>query len=480
MIFPSYEFLLVFLPVVLCFWLSKLPLSLRLAMLTVASYIFYGWHDWRFTGLIAASTLVDYWCGREIGATGEHARRRFFLLASVVTNLAFLGFFKYYDFFAESLHASLSALGVDASLHTLGIVLPIGISFYTFQSMSYTIDIYRSRARPAPDFLHFAAYVSLFPQLVAGPIVRYEAMADQLHELEGRRVSSVEFSHGVWFFVLGLAKKMLIADNVAPLADRLFDGTGVVETGFAWLGSLAYTVQLYFDFSGYSDMAVGLGLMLGFRFPVNFDSPYKSVNISDFWNRWHITLSHFLRDYLFIPLGGSRGTLALTVRNLLITMFLGGLWHGAQWTYVVWGLFHGALLTGHAAFRTLAVTLPRLLAIPLTFFAVHLGWVLFRAPTFERAGEIYRGLFGKSGTEDLFARTLESQTFGNLPAFVDVAGGPELFPFLVLGLLIAFFAPNTHEIRRSLHPAWAVVLALLTMTCVILLGKETPFIYFQF
>lgn len=481
MVFPSYIFIFVFLPLVLVIWLSKLPFNIRLITLTLASYIFYAWWDYRFVSLLIASTAVDYFCGGAISRSPE-GRKKFYLIVSISTNLTFLGFFKYYDFFVTSLVSSFAALGTQINLPLLDIILPLGISFYTFQSISYSIDIYRGDAKPAPDFLHFAAYVALFPQLIAGPIVRYGMMADQLARLRLHQPTLAELSNGLILFVIGLSKKLLIADNVASLADRLFDGTGTIQFATAWAGSLAYTVQLYFDFSGYSDMALGLGLMLGFRFPVNFLSPYKSATIGEFWNRWHITLSHYLRDYLFIPLGGSRGTTAKTARNILVVMFLGGLWHGAAWTYVIWGLYHGVLLTVNAIWQVLIkFRMPRVLGVVVTFLTIHIGWVLFRSPDFTRAKEIYAGMFGFSGIEKgLFAMNISSRTFGQLPMVVDVAGGVRVAPFLLLGLAIAFFAPNSQEIPRTFSISSGIIIGLLFMLSVGSLGKDTPFIYFQF
>ena len=481
MIFPSYVFLLAFLPVVLALWMSRLPFRLRLGALTVASYVFYGWWDYRFTALMLISTLVDYLCGSRIHAARSEAIRKRWLALSVASNLSLLGFFKYYDFFVASLASGLEGLGVHANLPLLQVILPIGISFYTFQSMSYSLDIHRRDARPAPDLLHFAAYVSLFPQLVAGPIVRYAQMAKQLERLAVEQSADRPTLQGIWYFVAGLAKKLWIADSLAPMADRLFDGSGSVGAADAWIGSLAYTFQLYFDFSGYSDMALGLGLLLGFRFPINFDSPYRARNVSEFWNRWHISLSHFLRDYLFIPLGGSRMGIARTFRNLVITMFLGGLWHGAQWTFVVWGLFHGALLGLHAGFRRVSsVAIGRLWAVGLTFAAVHLGWVLFRAPDFERAFEIYRGLAGWNGLGAGFEATYVSRWLGELPVFFQGQGGIASYATLLGAAVIAFLAPNTHQIGAWRRPAVAAALGLLTTSCLFRLSRETPFLYFQF
>lgn len=480
MIFPSYVFLFAFLPVVLGVWFSRAPLRPRLVFLIAASYFFYGWWDYRFTVLMAASTALDYLCGIGIVQAPSDRKRRVFVGLSVAGNLGILAYFKYAGFFLESLNRVLAVLGLEAHLGILSITLPVGISFYTFQSMSYSLDLYRGRAEPAPDFLHFAAYVSMFPQLVAGPIVRYQLMAEQLSQLEGKRVTSAELAYGAWFFVVGLGKKLLIADHLAPAANRLFDGTGPVSAVVGWLGSLAYSLQLYFDFSGYSDMAVGLGLMLGFRFPINFASPYKSKNPAEFWNRWHVSLSHFLRDYLYIPLGGSRGSRLRTLRNLILTMTLGGLWHGAQWTFVAWGLLHGLLLSLHAVLtKVIRVRVPAPVAVGLTFLAVHLGWVLFRAPSFARASEIYAGLVGLGAETGPSVYLVVARLANFLFATGGFSGAIEWGAFIV-ALLIAFAAPNSHSIRTWHRPAWAAFLGAVLAACLLSLGRETPFLYFRF
>ena len=465
----------------LVLWLSVLPLKIRLICLTAASYVFYAWWDYRFVSLLILSTVIDYYCGRKIDQAQTRSRRKAFMLASVASNLTILGFFKYFDFFSQSATDLLNLAGVSASPVLTNIILPVGISFYTFQSMSYSLDIYRKEAKPADNILAFAAYVALFPQLVAGPIVRYRHMSEQLQALAHRAVSRPEFALGVWFFVIGLSKKLLIADRVAPVANTLFDGSGVVQMGAAWVGAMAYSIQLYFDFSGYSDMAIGLGLMLGFRFPINFLSPYKSRSISEFWGRWHISLSHFLRDYLFIPLGGSRVGGMKTLRNLGVVMLLGGLWHGAEYTFVLWGLYHGVLLGIDSVYaRMNRAPMPRVVGVALTFLAVSYGWVLFRAPDLTRFWEITQGLFGLNGVENLFGMEVNSQTFGQLPNFVDLFGGPTTLPFFGLAFVIMFFAKNAHEIKDQLSAKWAIATGLLFFACVAVLGEETPFIYFQF
>jgi len=468
-IFPSYIFFLVFLPLTLSAWyLLRGHTRARLFALTLASYWFYGSWDYRFTLLLLASTVLDYVVGARIAATGDPKLRWRWLMVSLVGDLGALAFFKYYDFFVGSAQTSLAWLGIEADLPLLHLVLPLGISFYTFQSLSYTIDIYRGQCRPAKDFLHFAAYVSMFPQLVAGPIVRYADVEDQLRVSPSRSATPDRIVEGVWLFAIGVAKKIWVADTIAPLAEACFDGSGTPSVLVAWTGVLAYTFQLYFDFSGYTDMARGLGKMIGFDFPINFDSPYKSVDISDFWNRWHITLSRFIRDYIFIPLGGSWGTRAETVKNLIITMGLGGLWHGAGWTFVVWGLYHGVLLATNAVWSGAGRALPAGLGRVLTFVAVVLGWVIFRAPTMDRAGDVLVGLAGGGGAMDALTRTRWLEAHG-------VA-----LPVLAAAAAIAFFAPNSQELPKPARPVFGFVLAIALLATMTTFMKETPFLYFQF
>jgi len=472
LIFPSYVFLLIFLPVVLAGWHGIKNLQTRLAFLTISSYVFYGWWDYRFTALLLGSTVLDYICGRRIHNADEPRARKLWLSLSIAGNLSALGFFKYFNFFADSLSASMGAIGVEVSMPMLDVVLPLGISFYTFQSMSYSIDIYRGQCRPIKDFLPFAAYVSMFPQLVAGPIVRYNQIEQQLRDLPNRRTSLDQMADGVWLMGIGLIKKIWIADRLAPAAQYLFDGGGDPQLITAWAGALAYTFQLYFDFSGYSDMARGLGKMLGFELPINFNSPYKSIDISDFWNRWHITLSNWMRDYVFIPLGGSKGALKKTLRNLVITMFLGGLWHGAAWNFVIWGLYHGVLLVVNAGWKKLKrPAMSRTAAIALTFLAVVMGWVMFRAPTIGRAFEVYFGMMGLNGIE-----TFSMVYLGHVLPEAIGAGAV----WLALAALIAFLAPNSEQVPKSRSIWAAIALAVIYLATLTQLGVETPFLYFQF
>jgi alginate O-acetyltransferase complex protein AlgI len=467
MLFNSYEFLFLFLPIVLLGYFVLFRHRGRVLFLTLASYLFYGWWDFRFCGLMLFSTALDYTAGLIIERSATARRRRAWLAVSVVANLSLLGFFKYFDLAAGTVNQLASALGAaHPLLPLLQVTLPVGISFYTFQSMSYTIDVYHRVVPAQRSFLQFAFYVSFFPQLVAGPIVRYRDLADQL---VGRTHSLALAARGAALFVLGLGKKVILADAVAPLAEAVF---GLPQPGLAdaWLGVLAYTMQIYFDFSAYSDMAVGLGLFFGFRFPQNFNSPYMAVSITDFWRRWHMSLSTWLRDYLYIPLGGNRLGPARTYINLLLTMLLGGLWHGANWTFLIWGGFHGAWLAIERARggRLWGVGTPVWVQRLTTFLLVMVGWVYFRCASVGQAHDVLGGLVGAHG--------LASRLPGGLGEWkLALAALP-----LCLGL--AWFAPNTWQLRWSAGLRSIVALLLLFVLCVavLLVNSSSPFLYFQF
>ena len=410
MAFNSFVFA-VFLPCVLVlYWILGRRWQNR--MLLVASYLFYGWWDWRFLSLLAISTVVDYTAGlriaREHNRTDPHAhrRKRLWLMASMFTNLGLLGFFKYFNFFAESLVTALQGAGISIHTATLNVILPVGISFYTFQTMSYTIDIYRGKMEATRHFLDFALFVSFFPQLVAGPIERATVLLPQM--LNKRHFDRAQFMDGLHLIFWGLFKKVYVADNLAPCVDRVF-AASAASTWEVLGGMYAFAFQIYCDFSGYSDVARGCAKCMGFELRLNFDHPYIATNPREFWQRWHISLSTWLRDYLYIPLGGNRGSSAKTYRNLALTMLLGGLWHGAAWKFVLWGAYQGVLLIVH---RLIEVFLPRnwsagasqtdkkprgtglipppgnLAARFVMFHLVCIGWLFFRAHSVTQAGQM--------------------------------------------------------------------------------------------
>jgi len=465
-LFNSYSFLFVFLPCVLLLWWSLPGKNLRLAFLTVASWVFYAWWDWRFLPLMFASTTVDYVAALALSRLDDQRYRRLVLAGSLSVNLAILGFFKYAAFFFHSFDGIGRALGLPVEIPELRILLPIGISFYTFNSMSYTIDVYRRRITPTNNLLEYSAFVALFPHLIAGPIVRFTDLRRQLKR-PLTKLKSRTAAIGLFFLSCGLVKKLLLADQLDPHVDRLFSAPGELALLTAWVAAVGYSLQLYFDFSGYSDMAVGLAWLLGFRFPQNFNSPFKAQNISEFWRRWHMSLSMWFRDYLFIPLGGSRLGIKRTAANLVATMFLAGLWHGAAWTFVVWGLVHGAFLGGHAVLRMAGLT-PRgvVLNRAITFALVAAAFVIFRAPDLGTAGEILAAMAGFGGLDSM--AQLESLI-------------PLKFAALV-ALLLVFVnvAPNTWEIRIKPRVRYGLALGAATALAIMSIASPHPFIYFQF
>jgi alginate O-acetyltransferase complex protein AlgI len=504
MVFSSHVFLFYFLPFALALYYAA-PKPLRMPALTVSSILFYGWTNPWFVLILLWSTLVDFTCGNLIyghwrlggpdlrGPDGRPAvpegRRKLYVAVSVLSNLGLLCFFKYSAFAAENVNRLLAVLG-RPGIAVLHVVLPAGISFYTFESISYSLDIYHGRARPASAWVEersgparsfaarllrelralnaFACYITQFPHLVAGPIIRYQDLERQLHE---REHTIGKFGRGVFFFCLGLAKKVLLANPAGEAADAAF-GAGPLHAADAWTGLLSYAFQIYFDFSGYSDMAVGLGLLFGFEFAKNFDSPYKSQSITEFWRRWHISLSTWLRDYLYIPLGGNRRGEARTYANLLVVMLLGGFWHGASWTFLVWGAIHGVWL---AAERRLGKTsfyahAPAALRVLLTFAIVNLAWVFFRADDLPSALAYLRSLAGLADpapSAALVRATLYS---------------PDHLLAVAASAVLAFFGVQTWDLARRVTPARATLAIGLFVWSAVALSAQgfNPFLYFQF
>ena len=386
MLFNSIEFLFFF-PAVLALYFL-LGHRGQNVMLLAASYLFYGWWDWRFLGLIFVSTLIDYAAALAIARWRGTARARVAVVVSVVANLGILGFFKYFGFFVENLQAVLAAAGAPIQLSTLEIILPVGISFYTFQTMSYTIDVYRGDLDTTRDFVAFALFVSFFPQLVAGPIVRASELLPQVEQ--DRRVTGEDFREGLRLIGWGLFKKVFIADNLAVhVVDPILDPSLGLGGVTLLLGIYGFALQIYCDFSGYSDVAVGSARCMGFRMRPNFDLPYFATSPKEFWAGWHISLSTWLRDYLYVPLGGNRG--GHTHRNLILTMLLGGLWHGAAWKFIVWGAYHGALLVWFRR-RPPMARWPWALRVVAFFHFTCLGWLIFRARDLSDAGRILRSV----------------------------------------------------------------------------------------
>jgi alginate O-acetyltransferase complex protein AlgI len=486
MVFSTHLFLFYFLPLVLIAYYAA-PFRARTALIAVASYVFYGWANPIWAVIMFFGCSVDYVCGLALlrmakvpyepsglpPVLGPEVPRtramRVVLTVSIITNLGLLAVFKYTGFVAENVNALGRLLGVgDRLLPVLHVVLPVGISFYTFKAMSYVIDVYRGEARPMRRFTDYMCFEAFFPDLVAGPIIRYAAMEEQMRI---RQHTLDKFARGVAFFALGMAKKILLANPMGHIADTAF-AAGPLHWYDAWFGVTGYAFQIYFDFSGYSDMAVGLALMMGFVLIQNFDSPYKADSITDFWRRWHISLSTWLRDYLYIPLGGNRKGPARTYVNLMTVMLLGGLWHGASWNFVIWGAIHGGMLAferaqGKDSFYR---RLPHAARVAITFLVVCLSWVFFRAKTLGQARVYFASLFGAapvSAASDAIAGPLYTTYHASL---------------LGLAALVVWGLPNTWAFTERLTVPRAVGgLALLALSILIMWTQTTnPFLYFQF
>ncbi len=418
MFFNSLAFA-VFLPTVLVlFWV--VPARFKTGLLLAASYVFYGWWDARFLALLAISSVVDFYVGRRIDLLPDGRVRRNWLVVSLGVNLAFLGFFKYWNFFADSASTLLSSIGLDPSIATLQIVLPVGISFYTFQSMAYIVDVYRRQIEPEPSLLRYGLFVAFFPQLVAGPIERARHLLPQLRDLP-ISPRQVDWRSSVLLIVRGLFRKVVIADGVAPIVNDVFATPGRYGSITVAMGVIAFSLQIYGDFAGYTDIARGTARLFNVDLMENFKAPYLSRGFSEFWRRWHISLSTWLRDYLYIPLGGNRGGSWRTYRNLMITMLLGGLWHGAAWGFVLWGGLHGLYLAVERWFTTERKDASGWSGLPvvLVFTIVTLTWIPFRAPNLSHAVDVFAALFGPIDGAQIVAAPVVVGLLGLLTLLID-------------------------------------------------------------
>ncbi|MEO6959014.1 MAG: MBOAT family protein [Burkholderiaceae bacterium] len=461
MVFSSNIFLFVFMPLfLLCYYLT--PRRWKSALILFFSYVFYMWWRPDFLVLLVSVTLCTYALALAIDSRQSERWRMTWLTMGVSLNLAALGYFKYFNFGIEAFNGLLGTLGLHPVFFS-HVLLPIGLSFYTFHAISYLVDIYRKEAPPARNLIDFAAFISLFPHLVAGPVLRYHLLAQQFRE----RVHSLDrFGKGSMLFMAGFCSKVLIADPVAPLADAAF---ALQQPHFAdaWIGAFAYTCQLFFDFSGYSTMAIGLALMIGFVFPQNFDDPYWSASITEFWKRWHMSLSNWLREYLYISMGGNRKGRVRTYINLLMTMVLGGLWHGSNWTFLAWGAWHGGFLAleRYRAEQFGPSQLPRAIRVAGTMLLVIMGWVFFRATSLDGIESMFSGMAGMNGW-GMSAEFTSQFTVGG-------------FVMLVLSVGLVYALPTLRRIGETKAGYLLIPLFLWSVATLSAQGFR-PFLYFQF
>lgn len=486
MVFSQLTFLYYFLPIVMIVYFFASD-KIRNVLIFITGLLFYAWGEPFYVCLMLLSTAIDYTAGRLMAKyDDDNKKRKICLIVSVCMNVGLLAIFKYSDFLIDSFNGVFGTsitnpvVLVNKALNSLypfglnekRVELPIGISFYTFQSMSYTIDLYLRNIKVQKSFLNFASYVSLFPQIVAGPIVRYEDVAN---ELESRTVNIAKISAGIGLFVKGLAKKVLLANNIGMVWTQIKAmDYSTISVATAWLGIIAFAFQIYFDFSGYSDMATGLGKMLGFEFPKNFDHPYISKSISEFWRRWHITLGSWFRSYVYIPLGGNRNGNFKTYRNLFITWALTGLWHGASWNFILWGLFFGVLIIiERLGFGKILEKLPSAVSMLYTFVMVLFGWVLFDTDTLADAGRYYAAMFGADGSlVDSYARYTIASNAVMLTLCILISGG--------LGSRLISFCEEKNKRASAVAGVAVKIGGLLICTAYLVGATYNPFLYFRF
>jgi len=482
MLFNSIDFA-IFIPIVfILYWfVTQKNLKFQNALIVLASYVFYGWWDWRFLSLIIFSTLVDYTIGQRLRNEEQQSKRKVLLWTSIIVNLGFLGFFKYYNFFLENFIDAFSLFGMQINTNSLNIILPVGISFYTFQTLSYTIDVYRKKLEPTQDFIAFSAFVCFFPQLVAGPIERATNLLPQFY-----RKRTFEYNKavdGMRQILWGLFKKVVIADNCAEFANQIFNNSADMNGSTLVLGAIFFTFQIYGDFSGYSDIAIGTSRLFGFDLKQNFATPYFSRDIAEFWRRWHISLSTWFRDYLYIPLGGSRGGTWMKVRNTFAIFLVSGFWHGANWTFIIWGALNAVyflpLLLSNNNRKNLGVVaegklLPsfrEFFAMLTTFMLTVFAWIFFRAENVSHAFSYIEGIF--------------SDTILNLPKISGVRNALGIIFFIILFVIVEWFGRKDEFAIESIllkikKPFRWFLYILIVCLIIIHSGSKQEFIYFQF
>ena len=491
MFFNSIDFA-IFLPIVfILYWfVSNKNLKIQNFLIVLASYVFYGWWDWKFLSLIIFSTVVDYIAGVILGTEIKQNKRKIILWTSILVNLGFLGFFKYYNFFIENFVASFSFLGVEISVNSLNIILPVGISFYTFQTLSYTIDVYKGKLKPTKDFIAFAAFVSFFPQLVAGPIERATNLLPQFYKK--RSFDYLKAVDGMRQILWGLFKKVVIADSCAQFVNQIFNNSSQMDGSTLLLGAIFFSFQIYGDFSGYSDIAIGTARLFGFNLMRNFAYPYFSRDIAEFWRRWHISLSTWFRDYLYIPLGGSRGGTWMKIKNTFVIFIVSGFWHGANWTYIIWGALNAfyflPLLLTKSNRRYLEIvanekSLPSIkdfFRMILTFGLTTFAWIFFRAENIGHAISYISGILSPS----LFSMP----NFSNMTGLGNTSG--IIMTLLISAITLLFilsewqgrkmqFALSRMDLRYPKYIRWSTY-CIISVIIFLFSGTQQEFIYFQF
>ena len=469
MLFNSFEYIFFLLPVVfgMYFFLCNRRLTLAAkTWLAAASLFFYSWWDVRYLGLILFSIMLNYTVGGALRRTSSKGRNKTILIFGIIVNLALLGYYKYADFFITTVN-----LAAGTRVPLLHVVLPLGISFFTFTQIAYIVDVYKGYREKAYDFINYTLFVTFFPHLLAGPIIHHKEMMPQFDRLRNKVIDYRNIYHGLLLISLGLFKKVIIADSMLGVVSRGFDNLLPLTLTEAWMTSLAYTFQIYFDFSGYTDIALGSALLFNIKLPENFNSPYKALNIQDFWRRWHMTLSRFLRDYIYIPLGGNKKSEGLTLGNLFITFLIGGLWHGAGWTFVLWGAMHGMAAIIHRLWQGTGRKLSPVLAWLITFNFINAAWVFFRAPDWEHASNVFKGMLGFNGLGN--AELLETQS----PIYIKYE---HFLLLLILCFPLVLKMKNSSQINPVPGKWQRRMIIGASIVAVLNFERITEFIYFNF
>lgn len=474
MVFTSILFLLAFLPIFLIIY-HLTPHSKKNIVALISSLLFYIWGAPVFFWLLVFILIINFYCVRQTYISSDNGKRKLFMQLSVILNISILAYFKYANFFIENVNIGLQSIGIKEISWTM-IALPIGISFFTFQSITYTLDVYWKKHKPLEKISDYLLYILLFPQLIAGPIIRFNTIAKEINDRRENDTSEYKLN-GWYMFTIGLAKKVFIANQIGEYVDIIFDQSGQLSVMSSWIGIIAYSMQIYFDFSGYSDMAIGLGKMLGFNFPENFKNPYTSKSITEFWRKWHITLGTFMRDYLYIPLGGNQVSKQKIYRNLMIVFLLSGLWHGASWNFVIWGAWHGLFLLIERGFLAKPLNrVPSVISIIYTYSTVLIGWVFFRASTLPEALKYIENLLG-IGRESI--------------VLIDLPN--EFYLFLLIGLIISFitltnlgkklekfFFYTSYKKHQHISMTISSIIVMSIALGYIASSGFNPFIYFRF